>query len=151
MIELSFSAVDVGRIRFALSPVWEAVTSGRALSTATPTGLHARWLRQGPRSLPELDLYLLTTLIRPAGFIPDFLVPAPRHRSPSIESGLAQVAASDPALVAEPLTRLAGPAAAQGGPGRAERVKLLEELIAAPEAGLVRIVAELGRWWRVAI
>ena len=151
MIELCFSTIDIGRIRFALSPMWEAVTSVRALSTATPNGLHAGWLRQVRPSLTELDLDLLTTLVRPAGFIPDFLVPAPRHRSPTIESGLAQIAASAPAVVAEQLTHLAGHPVAQRGPGRAERVRLLGELIAEPEAGLVRIVAELGRWWRVAI
>jgi DNA-binding transcriptional ArsR family regulator len=151
VIELSFSTIDVGRIRFALSPVREAVAGIRALNTATPNGLHTAWLRQLDPRQTEVDLDLLTTLVRPVGYIPDFLVPAPRHRSPTIAAGLAQIAASDPALVAVQLRHLADHPVAQRGPGRAGRVRLLEELTAAPDSGLGRIVTELDRWWRVAI
>jgi DNA-binding transcriptional ArsR family regulator len=151
VIELSFSTVDVGRIRFALSPVREAVAAVRALTTATPNGLHASWLRWVRPRLTEVDLDLLTTLVRPAGYIPDFLVPAPAHPSPTIESGLTQVAATAPALVAEQLRHLAGHPVAQRGPGRTDRVRRLDELIATPDSGLAGIVAALGRWWRVAV
>jgi DNA-binding transcriptional ArsR family regulator len=151
MIELCFSTVDIGRIRFAVTPVREAVAGIRALATASPHGLHAGWLRQIRPRLTEVDLDLLTALVRPAGYIPDFLVPAPRHPSPTVESGLAQIAATDPALVAEQIRHLAAHAVAQRGPGRADRVRLLDELIAAPDAGLGRVVAELDRWWRVAV
>jgi DNA-binding transcriptional ArsR family regulator len=151
VIELSFSTVDVGRIRFALSPVREAVSGIRALNTATPNGLLAPWLRQvGPRRT-EVDLDLLTALVRPTGYIPDFLVPAPRHRSSTIAAGLAQIAASEPAFVADQLRHLAAHPVAQRGPGRADRVQLLEDLIATPDSGLDRIVTELDQWWRVAI
>jgi DNA-binding transcriptional ArsR family regulator len=150
-MELWFDTVGLARIRFSVSPVFEAVSSIRALSAASVHGLHGPWLRQVRPYVTDVDLDLLTTLVRPAGFIPDFLVPAPARRTPTFESGLAQVAASDPALVAEQLTHLAGHAVAQRGPGRAARVRLLHGLIAAPEAGLARIVAELGRWWRLAI
>jgi DNA-binding transcriptional ArsR family regulator len=151
VIELSLSTIDIGRIRFAISPVREAVAGVRALSTGTPGGLHAGWLRRVEPRLGEVDVELLTALVRPAGYIPDFLVPAPGHPSPTIAAGLAQVAATAPALVAEQLRHLAEHPLAQRGPGRAGRVRLLDELIAAPEPGLVRIVAALDRWWRVAI
>lgn len=151
MIELCFSTIDVARIRFALSPIREAVASVRAFSTAGPNGLHAGWLRQIRPRPAGVDLDLLTAVVPPAGYIPDFLVPAPRHRSPTFAAGLARVAAADPALVAEQLRHLAGHRVAQRGPGRADRVRLLDELIATPDSGLSRIVAELDRWWRAAV
>ena len=45
MIYLHLGAGDLGRIRFAFSPAWEAVTSLRTLGTATDAGLHGWWLQ----------------------------------------------------------------------------------------------------------
>ncbi|HEX2774606.1 MAG TPA: DUF5937 family protein, partial [Micromonosporaceae bacterium] len=151
MIELPFSTHDMGRVRFGRSPLWELVTAVRALTSPEPVGVHASWLRQVRPRLVHVDLALLTTLIRPAGYIPDFLVPVPRNRSPTVQSGLAQVAATDPGLVTAQLTHLAGHPLAQQGPGRERRAALIHELLADPAAGLARIVAELDRWWQVAI
>lgn len=151
MIYLHLGVEDLGRIRFAFSPAWETVTSLRTLGTAADTGLHGRWLRAVRPRLGQADMALLTAVVRPRGYIPDFLHPFPPRRAPSFEAGLAQIAASDPQLVAAELTHLAEHPLAQQGPGRQARLDLLSRLIADPVAGLSRIVAELERYWKIAL
>lgn len=151
MIRLRFGMADLSRIRFAFSPAWEAVTSLRALTGASPAGLHAPWLARVAPRLAGVDLELLTTVVRPAGYLPDFLLAVPRRQGPSFESGLAEIAASDPRLVAAELDHLSTHPVAMRGPGRARRRALLRELVADPAAGLARVVTALDGYWRVAV
>jgi DNA-binding transcriptional ArsR family regulator len=151
VIQLQFTTDDIGRIRFAFSPVWETVTSVRALSTDSPNGLHGPWLDMVRPVLGDLDLELLTAVVRPSGYIPDFLVPPPSRRWSSFDSGLAQIAASAPEVVAEQLSHLAEHPLAQRGPGRARRALVLGALIDEPAAGLARIVRALDRYWHAAV
>lgn len=151
MIHLHCGAEDLGRTRFAFSPVWETVTSLRILTADSSTGVHAPWLQHVRPQLDRVDLELLTALVRPTGYIPDFLHPLPPKRSPTFHDGLAEVAATEPDLVAEELSHLANHPMAQQGPGRQRRVELLGELAAAPKAGLARIVTDLEQYWHLAI
>ncbi|HEY4018934.1 MAG TPA: DUF5937 family protein [Pseudonocardiaceae bacterium] len=152
MIRLRFGVEDLGLVRFAFCPAWEAVISVRTLATASPNGLYGPWLRQVRPRLAEVeDLELLQALVRPTGYLPDFLHPTPSRRVTSFEAGLASVAAADPAIVVAELDHLAQHRVAQQGPGRARRQALLDELTAAPEAALVRIVTALRAYWRVAV
>jgi DNA-binding transcriptional ArsR family regulator len=152
VIRLRFSVEDLSQVRFATSPLWEAVTSLRTLGTGSPTGLHAPWLAQVRRSLGDLDdLDLLTTVVRPAGYLPDFLHPIPPRRSPSFDTSLTMLAATDPGLVASELAHLARHPIAMRGPGRVHRRAVLDGLVADPRAGLARIVAALDGYWRVSI
>lgn len=151
MIHLHLDVADVGRIRFAFSPTWEAVTSLRALTIAADAGVHGRWLRTvGPR-ITEVDTHLLTSLVRPRGYLPDFLLPVPATRSPGFDAGLRQIAGTDPGIVAAELAHLARHPIAQQGPGRAARVELLAGLADHPEAALRRILPELERYWKIAL
>ncbi|WP_405059800.1 winged helix-turn-helix domain-containing protein [Kribbella sp. NBC_01505] len=106
MITLRLNAGDVGRIRFALSPIWEAVTSVRALSNNTARSVHGPWLQKVRPIIDGPDLTLLRALIPPVGYIPDFMTPAPPRRSTSLESGLAAIAATPLDLVARELNTL---------------------------------------------
>jgi DNA-binding transcriptional ArsR family regulator len=94
---------------------------------------------------------LLTTLVRPAGYIPDFLVPSPQRRSVRFEAALDQVAAADPEVVATELAHLAGHRVAQRGPGRPRRRELLQSLVDQPDAGVGRVTAALDAYHRAAI
>jgi DNA-binding transcriptional ArsR family regulator len=151
VIRLRLSIDDVSRVRFGFSPTHETVLSIRTLATGEAFALHAPWLRQVRSRLDGQDMLLLRTLVRPAGYIPDFLLPAVEHRFSGFESGLAQVAGSTPQVVADQLDHLAGHALAQRGPGRAARVTLLRSLATDPQPALERIVAALRRYWRAAI
>ncbi|MEV8376282.1 helix-turn-helix domain-containing protein [Kribbella sp. NPDC056861] len=141
MITLRLRSDDVSRIRFAFSPVWETVTSVRALSNSAPSSVHGPWLRKVRPLLATHDLSLLKALIPPTSYIPDFITPAPPRRSTSFESGLAAIAATPLSLVAAELTQLH-----ESTPN-----PLLPELIADPAKALDRITSALDAYWRLAI
>lgn len=151
MIELEFTPEDYRRIRFAFSPVAELVASLRTLAAQQRNGLHAPWLSTVARRLDEVDVELLTSLVRPTGYVPDFLLPTPPGRTAGIESGLAQLADAEPDLVVAELEHLAQHRVAQHGPGADRRAVLMRELIADPVRALSRIAAEFERYWRAAL
>jgi DNA-binding transcriptional ArsR family regulator len=152
VIQLRFSLDDLGLVRFAFCPAWEAVISVRSLATASPTGLYGPWLRQVQPKLVEIgDLELLQALVRPRGYLPDFLHPTPTRQVMSFEAGLAALGGADHDIVAAELSHLAQHRIAQHGPGRARRQALLAELAADPAAGLDRITTALRGYWRIAI
>ncbi len=156
MIHLHFAAADLTRVRFAASPLWETITSLRTLGKDRQgTHLHRAWCdrmrdRAGGR-LGVRDLELLTALIRPAGYIPDFLVPSPPRRSVRFEEAVRQVAGADPDVVAGELAHLASHRVAQQGPGRAERRAILQSLVDRPDAGIGRVTEALDAYHRAAI
>lgn len=94
---------------------------------------------------------LLSSVIRPSGYLPDFLVPSPPRRNLGFTAALGQVAASDITEVARQLRHLAAHPVAQQGPGQEQRTRLLLQLAASPQQALEQIVAELRRYWQTAI
>jgi DNA-binding transcriptional ArsR family regulator len=153
VIEVEFTAVDYRRIRFACSAVGEAVKSLRVLSAGRRSGLHGRWLSWvGTTDIAhQVDLALLTTVVRPQGYLPDFLGPLPPSRHVGFAEGLAQVAATPIDVVRHELSHLAAHAVAQQGPNRDQRATLIEHLLGDPDRALRRIVEELERYWLLAI
>lgn len=152
MIRLHLSAADARRIRFASSPLWEAVTSVRTLTdTSRRWHLHEPWRDEVRGRLGRVDLSVLTAVVRPAGYVPDFLVPSPARRHVAFHTALTALTAADPSQAAGELIHLAGHPVAQRGPGRAERVALLHQLAADPTAALARIAQALDDYWRVAL
>lgn len=149
MIELELTPADYRGIRFAFSPVAETVTSLRALSRARRNGLHGPWLAQV--TTDGVDMDLLTALVRPAGYVPDFLVPTPPGRTTTIEAGLDQIVATAADVVVHELDHLAHHRLAQRGPGRDRRQALTRELLADPDNAKRRIAGELARYWRAAV
>ena len=149
---LRLDRTDLGQVRFAFSPLWETVMSLRTLGSANDQA-HRPWVAGATRRLDTsgVDLPLLTALVRPAGYLPDFLVPSPRTGRPRFRTALEQVAASPPEDVAEQLTILTEHDLVADRPWRDERVHLLRRLAEEPEAAIRRIVAELDAYWRVAI
>jgi DNA-binding transcriptional ArsR family regulator len=151
VIELEFTPEDYRRIRFAFSPVAETVSSLRALTVGQRNGLHGPWLATVGQRLDGVDMELLTSLVRPTGYIPDFLVPPPPGRTATMESSLARITGTAVDVVAEELAHLAQHRIAQRGPGGARRAALMRDLLADPERAVSRIVAELARYWRQAV
>ncbi|TGA97317.1 ArsR family transcriptional regulator, partial [Streptomyces palmae] len=79
-LEIAFSAEDMARTRFAISPLWEVVASLRVLKGADEQGLHRRWTERVRPLLDaaKLDLTPLSSLVTvPTMGIPGFLVPPP--------------------------------------------------------------------------
>jgi DNA-binding transcriptional ArsR family regulator len=149
VIELEFTPEDYRRIRFAFSPIAEAVTSLRALSA--PNGLHRPWLSAVSRRLDGVDMDLLTALVRPTGYIPDFISPPLPGRTASFETSLAQIAETDLGIVFAELEHLAQHKVAQQGPGRSQRAELMRELLAHPQRAVGRTVEALSLYWQAAL
>ncbi|MDG4790114.1 DUF5937 family protein [Micromonospora sp. WMMD1102] len=154
MIHLHFTAIDLTRVRFATSPLMETVASLRTLAAGRRGAhLHRPWLdgfAERADRLRERDLELLRALVRPAGYLPDFLVP-PQRRSSSFAEELARVADADPEIVARELAHLATHRIAQQEPGREGRQALLQALVDRPDAGLGRVTGAIEAYHRVAI
>ncbi|WP_164520401.1 winged helix-turn-helix domain-containing protein [Specibacter cremeus] len=96
-MKLTLTAEDLDKVRFTVSPLWEAVTSLRTLQSGTP--IHRSWIAQAKSRMaaspdPEKadHLRLLTALVPGSGFLPDSLTPTPR-RQDTLASGLAAIAA----------------------------------------------------------
>ncbi len=155
MIHLHFTATDLTLVRFAASPLMETVASLRTLGPGRQwPHLHRPWIdgfAARARGLRTSDLDLLRALVRPEGYLPDFLVPPPGRRYSTFADGLAQVAEADPQVVAQELTHLAAHRVAQQGPGTGERQAILQALARRPDSGLGPVVEALEAYHRVAI
>lgn len=140
--ELVFSADDLALTRFAVSPMWEVVTSFRLLRTGSPHAVHRPWLEQvRPRvAAAGLDRGWLAELIPPDGYIPDFLTPPPGELSPTLATELAAVRATPAAEVRSDLGFLPGPE----GPRRTS-------LRTDADGHLTRVADEVEAYWKLAL
>ena len=148
-MQISLSAEDLTRVRFTISPLWETVTSVRALQLGTR--MHRPWITDATtRILASRDerkqdhLRLLTTLIRPTGYIADSLTPTPL-RQDTFEAGLAAVGAVAPELWVRDLDYLFATGLEEG------RMKAVRAIRDDPESEIPRIVDALRWYWETAV
>jgi hypothetical protein len=131
-IRIMLRGVELARLRFAISPVYETVM---ALNVLRQPGVHAvhlpwvRWARPRLSGLPDLDL--LRALVADDRVKPAFLMPAPDARLPDLAEELRRVRATPSRQVRENLAGLAR----RDGP--------VAELAHAPRAGLRRVASAL--------
>ncbi|WP_354642765.1 ArsR/SmtB family transcription factor [Kitasatospora camelliae] len=137
MLELSFSTRDLAHTRIAVSPLWEVVTSLRALDARTVRPLHRRWVARTRPLLTGLDL--LTGLVPGDGYVPDFLNPPPAVAAPTLDAELAVLADTDHDRLRADLDRLEHRSAA------------VRALYRDPAAGLERLDTEIRRYWALAL
>ncbi|MCL2732591.1 MAG: winged helix-turn-helix domain-containing protein [Actinomycetia bacterium] len=140
-VRFAFSATDMARTRFAVSPLWEVVASVRTFQTAGPHAVHRRWREQvAPRlAAAGLDGGLLTDLVPPAGYTPDFITPPPVPGGAGLDAELREVAAT-------PVEEIRGELLEYGL--RSERIRQLYD---DPAAGLARLTAEITAYWDLAL
>ncbi len=103
MIELSFTTTDATRVRFAFSPLWEAVESLRVLERPDLRAVHLPWVRAVRDRLAGHDLEMLRSLVRSQSYIPDFLTPPPQSPLPDLAEELEQVRQAPPERVVREL------------------------------------------------
>ncbi|MEV5508252.1 ArsR/SmtB family transcription factor [Streptomyces orinoci] len=137
-LAVEFSAEDVARTRFAVSPLWEVVAGARVLKGADAQGTHNCWAEQvRPRiAAAGLDLSPLARLLPVPGGVPGFLVPPPTTPQPSLEVELAVLRATPPQELTTTIAE-AQPAVAA----------LREE----GERGLARLAEVTAAYWEVAL
>ncbi|MGV9451255.1 ArsR family transcriptional regulator [Streptomyces sp. NPDC003635] len=144
--ELDFSAGDLARLRFAVSPLWEVGTSFRLLATGRPHPVHRAWAEQvRPRvAAAGLDRDRLAELVPPDGYVPDFLNPAPAGPAPSLAEELTVVRATPAERVRRDLERLEREQGRSLGPR-------LCALYDDPADQLPRFAEEIEAYWQLAL
>ena len=147
MITIKLSPEDLSRVRFAFSPLWETVASFRVLLDPGRHALHLPWVEQTRGKLGKLDLAPLYALVRPDGYIPDFLAPPPTTPLPAFEEEMVHLRETPATTVVREVEYLK--ASGEGvGP---DRENLLTPYLTNPVASLERLAASLLRYHEVAI
>jgi hypothetical protein len=139
VLELSFTAHDLTRVRFAFSPLWEVVASVRVLKNPTDHPLHRPWTDQARPVLAEsgLDWGMLSDLVPvPTRVIAGFVSPPPSTPVPDLDLELSGLRATP----AEQVRRIL-----DGLPGG--RPPGLDPLYTDPAAGLALLTGIIRRYW----
>ncbi|MET0770459.1 MAG: helix-turn-helix domain-containing protein [Solirubrobacteraceae bacterium] len=138
MIVFEFTLADLARTRFAVSPVWELVTSLRVLRNPEPAAQHLPWVREAMPVAAGLDLAIPFALTPPEGYIPDFLTPPPPGPVSALDDELDRMLATQPEQVRAELHTLFR------GRDLPPRVAAFAE---DPVAGLHELAATFRRYW----
>jgi hypothetical protein len=147
MITLRLSPEDLSRVRFAFSPLWETVASFRVLLDPGRHALHLPWVERTRGQLGKLDLAPLYALVRPDGYIPDFLAPPPTTPLPAFEDEMARLSETQPEMVVREVEYLK----ASGDGVGPDRERLLKAYLTDPTAALERLADSLLRYHEVAV
>jgi hypothetical protein len=147
VLTIRLSPEDLSRVRFAFSPLWETVASFRVLLDPGRHALHLPWVEQTRGRLGELDLAPLYALVRPEGYIPDFLVPPPSTPLPSFEDEMARLSETP----AETVIREVGYLKASGAGVGPDRERLLRAYLAGPADALGRLAESLLSYHEIAV
>lgn len=142
MLTLEVGVLDLSRVRFAISPVWELTASLRVLRDPGAHPVHLPWVRQAREALPGTRLELLPPLVtgHPSQ-LPGFLAPAPTSPLADVGDEIRAVAEADPAVVRREVRSLFG-----------NRVpESLRPFVTAPRRALRSLAGELERYWEAVV
>ena len=140
MIEWTFAPEDAARIRFAFSPLWEAVMSLIVLRAPAAHTLHVPWIRTALPRVAELDLSELFALVPVRGPTADFLAPPPTSPLPEFGAELDAVRCTPPKRIVAELGEV------PGLPGAvAQRIRT------EPTAAIGRLADTLQAYWDLAL
>lgn len=144
MIQIRMRQSDLGRMRFAFSPLAEVGESLYLLARGRIPPVHRGWYEQVQPKLAKanVDTELLRAVIPGTPFVPSYLFDSAATPATTIESQLDHVAALSPDLLREKLELVQN-----GDPLTPEA----HRLIAAGSAGPPLVADALHRYWRVAI
>jgi DNA-binding transcriptional ArsR family regulator len=99
VIRYRLSPADLSQVRFAFSPLWEAVISLGCMRKAHPSEVHEPFLRESRRAVAHLDLAPLDALLSAPRVMPDFLLPPPIAPAARFADELERVRATPEAVV----------------------------------------------------
>jgi DNA-binding transcriptional ArsR family regulator len=145
MIRLQLGVVDLASVRFAYSPLQEAVLSLWAWRDPARYPLHQDWIARNAHLISEPDRALLTSLVGSRGYLPDFLCPRPASPEIRFPDALEAVRATPAATITADVLAANVPREGHAGPGRPTAVVARAE---ETPASLVSDVCDaLQRYW----
>src|SRR4051794_40684082 len=100
MSQIRFGISDVADIRFVISPLWETVRSMYAVADPGRHVIHLPWVRRVAALAERPEIAPLCGYVRPHGWTPDFLTPAPTGPLVTFDGELAALRATPPEVVA---------------------------------------------------
>ena len=103
MIDINVTHEDILRMRFAFSPMVEAVTSYNMLSIYPQPTQYIQWIDEASRALEDVDLPYMNELIAGRSNIPDFLTPTPTAPGLSFEEELKRLCETPTTIIEEHL------------------------------------------------
>ncbi len=136
------SLADIGRTRFAYSPLAELAESLYLLSSQRMEPHQRAWYTSVRDRLGGVDVPLLRAVVPAHPYIAGFLFAGARDPSTSIEQQLDRVAATPPEVMRQDLAQV------WGGKDLPPPVR---ELVAAGAAGARRLADALAAYWEVAL
>jgi len=139
VIAYRFGSEDLGRVRFAISPLFEIAASLDVLRDPSRHAMHAPWVATARERLAGLDLALLEAVVPDSGYRPDFVHPPPERPRAGFASELARVRATPREQVARDLDW----AYEGSSPPAAARV-LLDD----PARGMAQLTGLMTAYWR---
>ncbi|MGH8822951.1 MAG: DUF5937 family protein [Jiangellaceae bacterium] len=92
MIQVRLRVGDLGRMRFAHSPLVEAAESLYMLSSGTVQPVHRAWYAAVRERLRSVDMELLRAVVPARSFIADFLLPGATHPARTMADQLRKLA-----------------------------------------------------------
>jgi DNA-binding transcriptional ArsR family regulator len=140
MSELRLAPGDLTRLRFAYSPLSEAINSLHMLHSGQVHPLHCRWAETARKQLRDLDTTLLRAIVPPGGAV--LTPPLDLNGANTIKHELQLLADWPPSLLRAELETLW-----QGHPMPAAA----RQVIADGPAGVRRVAMALGTYWNAAI
>lgn len=148
-VTIRLSSEDLSNVRFAFSPLQEAVVSLRVLADPGRHPSHLPWVERTLKALKAAgaDLGLLFALVRPEGYVPDFLAPPPLTPLPTFEGEIARLTETCPDMVAEDVRRFVENLASVGP----DRKRVLDAYLDDPEGSLEGLVEALTAYHETAI
>ena len=138
MVIYEFTVADLARTRFAISPVWELITSLRVLRNPEPAARHLPWVRDAMPVAAGLDLALAFALTPPDGYIPDFITPPPQGPVATLQDEFGRIRDTSPEQVRREVAIMLG---------RRRPPAALEPLLARPARALEQVTATLATYW----
>src|SRR3954454_11182639 len=141
MTTFVFGLQDLARTRFAISPMWELVSSIRSLRAISEDALLLPWFERVRPALRELDLGAALALHPRHGYIPDFTTPPPSSPLAVFEEELEEVRSTPVALIRNDMDALAR----QQYGGRLPDV--LRPFVEHPRAATNRLAKVLEAYW----
>lgn len=138
MVVMSFGPAPLAEVRFAISPLIEAVRSVRLLNDPGAYPIHLRWIAQARERTRDLDLSPLRALQPPGAYAPDFLNPPPASPLDDLDQGLEAMTRTPPAQIAREVEN-----AYPGGPAPPAAQPFLRD----PSAAITMLAELVRAYW----